>query len=77
MSLNKQFLLFKQPEIRYILGMIHILQLQLASFSQAEQDVDKYAAKSLPSDTFELADPDAVLPLPFYFQLYQELKAAV
>jgi hypothetical protein len=77
MSLNKQFLLFKQPEIRYLLGMIHILQLQLASFSQAQQDVVKYAAKSLLSDTFELQETDAVLPLPFYFQLYQELKPAV
>jgi hypothetical protein len=77
MSLNKQFLLFKQPEIRYLLGMIHILQLQLASFSQAQQDVVTYAAKSLLSDTFELADTDAMLPLTFYFQLYLEVKAAV
>jgi hypothetical protein len=77
MSLNKRFLLFKQSEIQYLKGMIHILQLQLASFSQAQEDVVNYAAKSLLSDTFELADPDAVLPLPFYFQLYQEVKAAV
>jgi hypothetical protein len=42
MSLNKQILLFKQPEIRYLMGMIHILQLQLASFSQAQQDVVTY-----------------------------------
>jgi hypothetical protein len=74
MSLNKQFLLFKQ---RYLMGMIHIIQLQLASFSQAQQDVVTYAAKSLLSDIFELAEPDAVMFLPFYFQLYQKLKAAV
>jgi hypothetical protein len=73
MSLNKQFLLFKQPEIRYLMGMIHIIQLQA---EQAQQDVVSFAAKYLLSDTFELADPDAVLPLPFYFQLYQEVKAA-
>jgi hypothetical protein len=39
MSLNKHFLLFEQPEIRELMSMIHILQLQLASFSQAQQDV--------------------------------------
>jgi hypothetical protein len=59
------------------MGMIHILQLQLASFSQAQQEVVTNAAKFLLSDTFELADPNAVLPLQFYFQHYQELTAAV
>jgi hypothetical protein len=57
--------------------MIPILQLQLASFSPAQQDVVTYAAKSLLSETFELQETDTVLSLPFYFHLYQELKAAV
>jgi hypothetical protein len=57
--------------------MIHIFQLQLASFSQAQQDVFTYGTKYLLSTTFELQGNDAVLPISFYFQLYRELKAAV
>jgi hypothetical protein len=76
MSLNKQFLIFKQHEIQYFMATTHIIQLQLASFSQAQQDVT-YATKFLHSDTFELPETDAMLPLPFFFQPYQELKSAV
>jgi hypothetical protein len=59
------------------MGTAHVMQQQLSSYSQTQQDVLSYFTKALISDAYEPPNTNALLPLPFYYQLYQELMAAM
>jgi hypothetical protein len=70
---NKRFVTFKRDNLRYLMNMIHLFQVQQTRYIPARDDVVEYALVAPRSREF-VEPQSAVCGLIFYDQLFYELK---
>ena len=73
MYLDKQFVSFKFPDLRYMMNMLHFVQDQKTKYILAQNYVMAYAVAALGSIEFVEPPPTATI-LILYDQMFDELK---
>jgi hypothetical protein len=70
---DKRFVTFKRGDLRYLMNMLHLVQVQQNRYIIARDDVVAYALDALTSSKF-VEPQSAVCGLILYAQLFDELK---
>jgi hypothetical protein len=70
---DMRFVIFKVADLRYMMNMLHIVQVQQTKYILARNDVMAYAVAALGSIEFVEPHPMATSYIP-YGQLFVDLK---
>jgi hypothetical protein len=72
---NKRFVTFKRDDLRYLMNMLHLVQVHQTKYILARDDVRTYAIAALGSAEFVEPNPAAISTcLIPYDQMFDEIK---
>jgi hypothetical protein len=71
--LNKNYINFELQELKYLMGMFHVVVNQQIQYTEALSDVMTYVTATLTSSNYVVPGPNASKNI-LYPQLFEELK---